>query len=328
MHHSRGFLNLMLLIAGTVLGIGAASAGVAEIAWRPPADFGACHPAKPHATGLSEYRIESAGRVRKFLLYVPRSYTGTEAVPVIVDLQASGISPEVELQITEFDKAAESGGFIVVLPEAIEAFPGGGSTWSIPFKEGGMDDVAFIDDVLDVVNEALCIDARRVYAAGFSGGARFASELACRLPHRFAAISAVGGLRHPLGKEGECQSDRRGVAVIAFHSVDDPINPYVHEPASSPPYWTYGVEEAVKRWADRMTCGIPADEHLSASVRKLTYSECKDGAAIELYRLTGSGHTWPGSDFQFPDYLGETERTTHATALSVRFFERFRLVRD
>jgi polyhydroxybutyrate depolymerase len=283
-----------------------------------------CQPSRPHAVGLTEHRVEVDGLTRSFLLHVPRSYTGETAVPLVFDLQASGISPAVELQVTGMDRAAEEAGFVVVLPQAAMPFAGGGATWNIPFRDGEVDDVDFVEQILETIGARLCIDSTRVYAAGFSGGARFASELACKLPNKFAAIGAVAGLRHPHGHEGACRAGAPVVPIIAFHSTDDPVNPFVHEPGRTPPYWTYGVEEAVSRWSGLMKCKKPAEEQLSETVRRLSHRECRDGARIEFYRLSDSGHTWPGSSFAFPDGLGTTDRTLDATSLIVQFFEHFR----
>lgn len=136
----------------------------------------------PPAPGLSSATIESGGVLRSFSLYLPRSYSGEEAVPLILDLQASGISPEVELRITGLDRAAEAQGFIVALPAAATPWPRGGFTWNIPRRAGGPDDVTFIADLLDALQRRFCIDPARVYAVGYSGGARLASELACARP--------------------------------------------------------------------------------------------------------------------------------------------------
>lgn len=283
-----------------------------------------CQPSRPHAAGLTEHRVEADGRTRAFMLYVPRSYTGETAVPLVFDLQASGITPAVELQVTGMDRAAEEHSFVVVLPQAAMAFAGGGTSWNVPFKDGEVDDVGFVEQLLETVGERVCTDSTRVYAAGFSGGARFASELACKLPNRFAAIGAVAGLRHPQGHEGACRTGDWAVPIIAFHSTDDPVNTYEYEPGRSPPYWSYGMEEALRRWSGFMQCQPPAEDQLSETSRRLTWSDCRDGARIEFYRLSDSGHTWPGSSFTFPENLGTTDRTIDATSLTVQFFDRFR----
>src|SRR6266404_291995 len=63
-----------------------------------------------------------------------------------------------------------------------------------PTLAGGMfrsenrpDDVAYVGDVIDDVAAQLCTDKTRVYATGFSGGARMSSLLGCMLNGRIAA---------------------------------------------------------------------------------------------------------------------------------------------
>ncbi|MCP4692453.1 MAG: hypothetical protein GY859_30695 [Desulfobacterales bacterium] len=49
------------------------------------------------------------------------------------------------------------------------------------------DDVEFVSRLIDEVRGMVCIDKKRIYAAGFSGGGRMASRLGCSLSDRIAA---------------------------------------------------------------------------------------------------------------------------------------------
>lgn len=278
--------------------------------WRP----GPCGSSYA-SPGVVEYHMTSGGEVRRYFVYVPKGYTGDTPVPVVIDLHASGIEPATELQVTRMDEAAEARGFLVALPVAVTDFPRGGKTWNVPRNPDGVDDVRFVADMLSDIEHRFCIDTDRVFAAGFSGGARLASELACALPERIAAISAVGGLRHPVA----CASDG-SLPVVAFHSIDDPINPYDAGTDAAPPYWRYGVEEALHRWLRTNGCSSTGVEtRIDANTVHLAYRDCA-GAPVSFYRLTGEGHTWPGSPFPFPDYLGRKVSTVDATILTLDFF--------
>jgi polyhydroxybutyrate depolymerase len=106
------------------------------------------------------------------------------------------------------------------------------------------------------------------------------------------------------------------------------VNPY-RGGAESPPYWTYGVEEALRLWAEHNGCAAPpAEERVSQNVARIRWLVCSGGSTLELYLLSDSGHTWPGSGFPFPEYLGGIEHQIDATELIVRFFENFRLTRN
>lgn len=285
-----------------------------------------CATAQSPRAGTQHIQMMVDGVERTALLHVPASYTHGRATPLVLDLQASGITPEVELAVTRFDKAAEKAGFIVALPAAEMPFESGGATWNVPVADEGPDDVGFVAALLDRLEESHCIDRDRVYAAGFSGGARFASELACRMPDRLAAISAVGGIRTPDPRT--CAPGAERVAVLAIHSVDDPVNVYDGDPATSPPYWTHGVDAAMAGWAERLGCaGAVEATTVVETVERRDYGGCGTAGALTLYALRGSGHTWPGSSFAFPEHLGATETRIDATALSLDWFGQHRRAR-
>jgi hypothetical protein len=56
-----------------------------------------------------------------------------------------------------------------------------------------VDDVAFVDALLDTLSETYCLDLDRLYATGFSNGGMFAWQAATSLAHRFAAVAPGGG---------------------------------------------------------------------------------------------------------------------------------------
>ena len=62
---------------------------------------------------------------------------------------------------------------------------------------GTRDDVQFLSHAIDVAGSVVCVDTKRVYATGVSGGGRMASQLACDLPDRIAAIAPISGVRSP-----------------------------------------------------------------------------------------------------------------------------------
>ena len=278
-----------------------------------------CSLETPHPAGSFDREIEVDGRRRAYRLVVPGAHSRKAPLPLILDLHGSGVDPETQLRISGLPEVAEREGFLVLAPAAAHDFPQGGKTWNVPRDPAGPDDVAFVEALLASLERSICMDTGRLHAIGFSGGARFASELACMLPHRFASVAAVGGLRLPAGREGRCR-DGRSVPIIAFHGLDDPINPYS---GNGPPYWTYGVDEAVARWAARNGCrGEPIVEDAPGPSRRISYRGCAEASAVELYRLESGGHSWPGSRFPFPARLGGPPAPLDATTLSLAFFRR------
>jgi polyhydroxybutyrate depolymerase len=79
------------------------------------------------------------------------------------------------------------------------------------------DDVAFTDAMLDVLATDYVIDARRVYATGFSNGGQFALRLAMDRSNRFAAVASSGALTDMDGSPADLPIS----ALVSIGSLDD-----------------------------------------------------------------------------------------------------------
>lgn len=239
------------------------------------------------------------------LVFVPPQATARRALPLVIDLHASSSNGEGEVQYTRLSDVAAKEGFIVANPSGGVTFPDAPNEhyWNIPgvpLARAGVtptnapDDVQFISDTIDQLSAKTCIDSRRIYLAGFSGGGRMASLLACRLSTRIAAIAPVSGLRAGLpSADNSAQPDPatcqplRAMPVASFHGTGDVVNPYN---GGGSPYWAYSVPTALRRWAELDHCeGNPREQHIATHVTLLRYKQCAEGAEIWLYRTDAPG---------------------------------------
>ena len=256
---------------------------------------------RPAPSGTTERALESGGLSRTYLLHVPASYTGTEPVPLVVNLHGSGSNAEEQLAGSRLADVADEHGFVVVTPNAgitqVLADGAGsitGGVWHVPgvvLTDGSTadpdaaDDVAFLEELVDATAADLCVST--VVATGTSGGGRMASALGCT-SDRFDVIAPVAGIRFP----ADCAPEHP-VDVVAFHGTDDKVNPFV---GGGPSYWgTQTVPEAAAGWAAVQRCTEgPVDEVVSTSVTRARWTGCSDGVTVVLYTVAGGGHSWPG----------------------------------
>jgi polyhydroxybutyrate depolymerase len=214
-------------------------------------------------------------------------------------------------------------GFIVAYPQGL--IPDGtGYDWSIPgvpliggrpVPKNSASDVKFLTSLVGILEQRYCIDAHEVYATGFSGGAREASQLACDESDVFAAVAPVSGLRRP----SPCPTSR-AVPVIAFHGSADPIDPFAGHGQA---YWTYSVATAAEYWAKQDDCSSHTSSTPVHGATLTTYATCADGATVELYELRGEGHEWPGGPTMpssLTALLGPQSDAVSANALMWSFF--------
>lgn len=265
--------------------------------------------------GVNHITVLSGGQEQSIDLALPDSFKPGARVPLVIGLHPSGGTGEGLDKDAGLRAAATAKGFAVMLPDGgIKQTDGGnGHFWNIPgvplvsgnpAPSGARDDVRFIADVIDHVVKHNCVDARRVYVTGFSGGARMSSMVGCRLADRVAAVAPVAGLRagRAAGAEftepdaADCRPSRP-LPVLAVHGTDDPTNPF---PGGGGLRWGYSVERAAARWASLDVCNAaPNIEKVSSHVTRVRYAACGGGSEVVLYRIDaprdqGGGHVWPG----------------------------------
>jgi polyhydroxybutyrate depolymerase len=286
--------------------------------------------------GVNHITVTSSGRKQNLDLVLPTSFDPAKRVPLVLGLHPSGGSGESFARNTGLREAASAKGFAVMFPDGgVPQQPsdggGDGYFWNIPgvplvsgaaVPKGTRDDVRFIGDIINHVIKHSCVDARRVYVTGFSGGARMTSMVGCRLADRITAVAPVAGLRAgraaaPEFNEpdaGDCRPSRP-VSVMAIHGTDDSTNPF---PGGGGVRWGYSIESAAARWASLDHCGVaPALEKVSEHVTRERHGACGGGSEVVLYKIDaprdqGGGHVWPGS--------GGVPAEIDATQLVLEFF--------
>jgi polyhydroxybutyrate depolymerase len=231
--------------------------------------------------GVSEQRLTSGGRERTYRLFVPQSYDGRTMLPLVLDLHGSGGNSAGQAATSRFEALAASEGFLVATLQAGAE----GNRWNVPITGGRPDDVRYVSDVIDHVAARACTDEQRVYATGFSGGARMSSLLACKLNDRIAAIAPMSGLRWP----GPCEG--RAIPVLTFHGLADPQNTYDGHVENRGGEWLESVPEALAGWAKHNQCdGEPKLDDPPGPLSTLRYEGCD--AEVRLVRIDGLVHTW------------------------------------
>jgi polyhydroxybutyrate depolymerase len=271
---------------------------------------------------------QAAARTGRYLVVLPSAYDGTTPLPLVIDLHGYGESIEIHRLMSNMIAEGEERSFVAVTPEADDPVP----RWDASL---GSVDTTFLTTVLDQVVATHCVDLARVYVTGLSNGAFMASVMACQLPDRIAAIAPVAGLQDPPG----CRTDRP-VPVISFHGTADTFVAYEGGLGASvadlptDDGGTIGtavvggdgpsVEEIAAAWAARNGCATepPTVEAVSDEVDRLQYPGCPPDGQVELYRINGGGHAWPGSAFSqsIEPIIGHTTMTIDATDLIWQFF--------
>jgi polyhydroxybutyrate depolymerase len=271
--------------------------------------------------------IVSSGQKREYLLYVPRSYDRTKPTPLVISMHAAAQWPAAQMETSQWNKVADEHGFIVVYPSGTTLQGGGTGVLPKVWRMGPRSlesDVRFISDLIDKLETEYNIDPTRIYADGFSNGGGMSFVVSCRLSHRIAAVGTVAAAQTL--PWNWCR-DSRPVPMVAFHGTADRFVPYQGGPSRDPfnPVQFPDVRDWAGSWARRNRCsGDPIDARITASVRRLAYTNCAENADVILYTVEGGGHSWPGGK-PLPEWMvGRTTRDINASSVMWAFFVQHR----
>jgi polyhydroxybutyrate depolymerase len=261
------------------------------------------------AAGSETVALQHGGRNRRYILYRPRTVPIATPSPLLIALHGGGGNAAGFQAYAGLDSVADREGFLVVYPEGTSAL-GNLRTWNAGDCCGyamnqNVDDVGFIDALLDDVARRTRVDARRIYATGHSNGAMMVYRLAAERAERIAAIAPVAGAYNT-----GAFAPSRPVAVMHIHSVDDPRALY--NGGVGPPFPGTNVRsrhrsvmEGIGKWLQRNGCAPEPRTLQSVSGRArtvnagqtatlLSWPGCATSGPVAHWKLTGAGHGWPG----------------------------------
>ncbi|WP_433790976.1 extracellular catalytic domain type 1 short-chain-length polyhydroxyalkanoate depolymerase [Actinoplanes sp. CA-252034] len=262
---------------------------------------------------------------RTFRTYRPPSLPAGRAVPLVVVLHGGAGSGTQAERAYGWNAAADREGFLVAYPDGVGRSWNAGPGCCGPATRDGVDDVAFLEDVVAAVSRGAPVDASRVRATGMSNGAMMAYRLACDSTV-FTAVAAVAGTLI-----GDCPHPAP-VPVLHIHGVADGSVPWAggrgrrdNGGAGRVPIRIDGpaVPDMIAAWRSAASCAAPAETVDGPVTRSI--ATCPGGRRVELISVAGAGHQWPGATPANPAVtaalgLDPPSTALDATAEIVRFF--------
>ena len=230
---------------------------------------------------------------REYILYIPHSYDGTSSIPLVLNFHGFGDSASNYFQNVDMRSVADSNTFILVYPQGtcIDGY----SHWN-PCPIGGdnkstVDDLGFIEALINEVSLEYNVDMKRVYAVGYSNGSMMTYGLANYKSNLIAAVASVsgamldckGGTSHPM-------------PVVHFHGTSDGVLPYngnnvYNSVQSTLNYWINFNNTTTSPTVTSINVGDIKIEHY-------VYDQGNNSVSVEHYKYIGGGHAWFKETYQ------------------------------
>ncbi|MFQ5382717.1 MAG: alpha/beta hydrolase family esterase [Dehalococcoidia bacterium] len=261
-----------------------------------PANEGRESPPVPATPGRHRLLFYHDGYERIYFVYVPRSYEGTEPVPLVFWLHG-GSHIGLQAETVGFDVAAEEAGAILVAPNGLEAGWNAVHCCGFPW-ENNIDDVGFVAALTAHVSESLSVDPDRVYVAGGSNGGMLTHRVGTELSDLVAAIapgaSTIGGSPDGESPEMRVGQPSSSVSVIMFHGKRDQKVKY-EGGRTAPPVnrVDIGFEESLAFWGQADSCAPDPRVSLTETGSVTRYTGCADLTEVVGVTVDDLGHGYP-----------------------------------
>ena len=276
----------LLGLVGADIGVGAVAANAAVHHLRSVAGDPVPAPNGVAGTDVT-VSLPVAGTTRSYTVFVPDDLPPGPR-PVVVMLHRYSGTPALTESLTDLDAGAASNGVLVVYPAGIGRSWNAGTCCGLA-RDEAVDDVGFLDAVLDDVQARFPVDSTRLAMGGFSNGGLMSYRYACERSDRVQTFFVGSGV--PVAPS--C-SFGRPVGILHVHGLLDTTIPWLGTTTSD--LFLNGIVPSVPSGVGGIAaldgCGGWATQALSSLVVRYTAQGCPSGASVTVLTSATMGHRW------------------------------------
>ena len=233
------------------------------------------------------------GEDREYFLYVPDSYNGSVAVPIVFNFHGFGGSVEEFMEYADLRSVAETNTFILVYPQG--SCLEGSSHWNPcpngPDNKSEADDFGFVEAMINQISSEYNIDLDRVYAGGYSNGGMMAYGLANYKSDLIAAVASISGTM--LNCTG---STNHPMPIVHLHGTSDDVVSY-----NGSTDWN-SVQSTLDYWINfnntTTTPTVNAENSGGITIEHYIYDQGENSVSVEHYKYIGGEHVWFNETYQ------------------------------
>jgi polyhydroxybutyrate depolymerase len=241
--------------------------------------------------------ITHNSETRNYTVFLPSGYSAGMSLPMVINMHGYTSNAAQQMLYTNFNSIADTANAIVVYPQGLVRTLSNGTSgahWNSHFLTD-VDDLGFIDTLIDYMYSDYDVDLSRVYATGMSNGGFMSYMLACELSDRIAAMASVTGAM--TDNHFPVCTPVHPTPVMQIHGTADATVLFNGSTGFHP-----AIDSSVNWWKlynncqSSTTTNLPDINTADNSTASLTvHSQCTDNVEVHYYVIQNGGHTWPGA---------------------------------
>lgn len=257
----------------------------------------------PTASAPEGSSVVELGGERPADLLLPESYSPDVAIPLLINLHGYTGTGASQSAYTYLQDAAFNRGIAYIAPTGSkDSF--GSTYWNATeaccdFNNTGVDDVAYIDSLIEKASTLANIDVKQIYLFGHSNGHFMSYAYLCSGSEKIAAVAGLAGAMEP--DITSCKA--KPANILHIHGEKDGTILFNGGALFGNSYTS--AETTVGQWSQINKCTVGSESSIELltsipgeDVNARAYT-CTSGS-LEFWRLPQGSHT-PALDIDFAD---------------------------
>jgi polyhydroxybutyrate depolymerase len=243
------------------------------------------------------------GADRPAELFLPEANESDEPPGILVNLHGYSGDSISQTNYTYLKESALAAGLAYVAPDGMKDGSGNrfwnASNACCDFAKSGVNDVAYIDGLIEEISDSYNLNKSRIYLFGHSNGHFMSYQYLCTSKNKVAAIAGLAGSLD--ADPSQCEA--KSANILHIHGDADSTISYQGGALFSQSYPS--VDEVMKRWSQNNQCSADAEKELDLiaamsgpETTSFTFN-CGKGS-LELWKIKGGVHV-PVLDRGFAD---------------------------
>lgn len=245
------------------------------------------------------------GADRPAELFLPVANQANESSGILINLHGYSGTSTSQTNYTYLKQAALAAGLAYIAPDgmtdrSVNQF-WNASNACCDFANSGVNDVQYIDGLIEEISKSYDLDKSRIYMFGHSNGHFMSYQYLCSSKNKVAAIAGLAGSMDL----DPAQCAGRTGNVLHIHGDADATIAYQGGTLFSKRFPS--VDEVMKRWSNNNQCTADSENQLdliaamSGAETTVFPFTCEKGS-LELWKINGGAHG-PRLDSGFADQV-------------------------
>jgi polyhydroxybutyrate depolymerase len=243
------------------------------------------------------------GADRPAELFLPEASKSNKPAGILVNLHGYSGDSISQTNYTYLKQAALAAGLAYVAPDGTKDGSGNrfwnASNACCDFAKTGVNDVKYIDSLIEEISDSYNLDESRIYLFGHSNGHFMSYQYLCTSKYTVAAIAGLAGSMD----NDPAQCAGKSGNILHIHGDADSTISYQGGALLSQSYPS--VDEVIKRWSKNNQCSAGTKKQLDLIAAMSGFEttsaafNCEKGS-LELWTIIGGVHV-PVLDRGFAD---------------------------